>query len=56
MVRLCGLRACVMQLRGARRWGAGCRQLAEEIITHVRSRVSGLRPEGAEPLRLAVLE
>jgi hypothetical protein len=56
VVRVCGLRACVMRLRGAHRWGAGCRLLAEEIITHVRSRVSGLRPEGAEPLRMAVLE
>ena len=56
LVRLHGLRSCVMQLLGARRWGPGCRQLAEEIVTHVRTRISHLRPQGAELLRLAVLE
>ena len=56
MVRVCGLRACVMQLRGAHRWGAGCRTLAEEIVGYVRGRVSHLRPDGAEALQLAVLD
>ena len=56
VVRVCGLRACVMRLRGTHRWGAGCRTLAEEIVSYVRGRVSRLRPEGAEALQLAVLE
>jgi hypothetical protein len=56
IVRLCGLRACVMQLRGAHRWGASCRQLAEEIVGYVRTRVSNIRPDHAAALRLAVLE
>ena len=56
IVRLCGLRACVMQLRGAHRWGASCRQLAEEIVGHVRTRASNIRPDHAGALRLAVLE
>jgi hypothetical protein len=55
IVRLCGLRACVMQLRGAHRWGASCRQLAEEIVGYVRARASNIRPDHAAALRLAVL-
>ncbi len=51
-----GLRACVMQLRGARRWTAGCRKFAEEIVEHVRERVARLRPSPATGLRLAVVE
>jgi hypothetical protein len=51
-----GLRTCVMRLRGARRWTAGCRQLAEEIVTHVRERVARVRPPRAGCLKLAVLE
>jgi hypothetical protein len=51
-----GLRACVMRLRGARRWCASCRTLAEEIVNHVRARMALMRlPEAAE-LRLAVVE
>ncbi|MCG3148346.1 MAG: hypothetical protein PCFJNLEI_01789 [Verrucomicrobiae bacterium] len=39
LVQLRGLRACVMRLRGARRWGESCRVLADEIIGFVRERV-----------------
>jgi hypothetical protein len=56
VVRVCGLRTCVMRLRGAHRWGASCRQLAEDIVDYVRCRVSRMRPERAAALRLAVLE
>jgi hypothetical protein len=51
-----GLRGCVMQLRGAQRWTAGCRQLAEEIVEHVRERVARMRPLQAASLKLAVVE
>lgn len=51
-----GLRACVMQLRGAQRWNAGCRKLAEEIIEYVRERVARVRPAQAASLKLAVVE
>lgn len=51
-----GLRACVMQLRGTRRWTTGCRKLAEEIVEHVRERVVRVRPPRAACLRLAVVE
>lgn len=56
VVRVCGLRACVMRLRGAHRWGASCRQLAEDIVEYVRNRVSRVRSQHATALRLAVLE
>jgi len=46
----------VMQLRGARRWTVGCRELAEEIVDYVRERVARVRPAKAECLRLAVVE
>jgi hypothetical protein len=51
-----GLRECVMQLRGAERWTAGCRRFAEEIIEYVRERVARLRPSRATGLQLAVVE
>lgn len=51
-----GLRSCVMRLRGARRWGAGCRTLAEDIVDYVRERAVRLRPAQACALQLAVLE
>jgi hypothetical protein len=51
-----GLRACVMQLRGARRWTAGCREFAEEIVEYVRVRVARVRPAQAASLQLAVVE
>ena len=51
-----GLRACVMQLRGAQRWTAGCRRFAEDIVEHVRERVARVRPRRAASLKLAVVE
>lgn len=51
-----GLRACVMRLRGAQRWCASCRTLAEEIVNHVRARVARMRPAHAAELRLAVVQ
>ncbi|MGD0059764.1 MAG: ATP cone domain-containing protein [Verrucomicrobiia bacterium] len=55
-MRIDGLRACVMQLRGTRRWTAGCRRLAEDIVEHVRERVVRVRSPRAASLKLAVVE
>jgi hypothetical protein len=55
-VHLRGLRACVMRLRGARRWGGSCRALADEIVEFVRARVAGSRPADAGALSLEVTE
>ena len=55
-VRVMGLRSCVMQLRGDRRWSAGSRRFADEIVEYVRDRVVQLRPTQAAALDLAVLE
>jgi len=43
-----GLRACVMRLRGARRWGESCRALADEIVSFVRGRVRQVNIEVTE--------
>jgi hypothetical protein len=56
VIEVDGLRACVMQLRGARRWNSGCRKLAEEIVEYVRERVMRVRPAKAAGLKLAVVE
>jgi len=56
VIEVDGLRACVMQLRGARRWNSGCRKLAEEIVEYVRERVARVRPARAASLKLAVVE
>lgn len=55
-MQLRGLRACVMRLRGARRWNQRCRQLAEDIVNHVRHRAARVRPRRAVALRLAMLD
>ena len=55
-VYVCGLRSCVMQLRGARHWTESCQRLAEDIVSHVRDRVARTRPKAAGALRLAVVE
>ncbi|MGD1019916.1 MAG: ATP cone domain-containing protein [Verrucomicrobiia bacterium] len=55
-MRIDGLRACVMQLRGTRRWTAECRRLAEDIVEHVRGRVARMRSPRAANLKLAVVE
>jgi hypothetical protein len=56
LVQLRGLRACVMRLRGAQRWGASCRTLADEIVEFVRVRVERVRPPRAVALNVEVLE
>jgi hypothetical protein len=56
MMQLRGLRACVMRLRNAQRWGASCRALADEIVEFVRARVTRSRPASAGALRMEVLE
>jgi hypothetical protein len=56
VIKVDGLRACVMQLRGARRWTAGCRRFAEDIVDYVRERVARVRPPQAAGLKLAVVE
>lgn len=56
IVQLRGLRACVMRLRGARRWGNGCRALAEEILDFIRNRAVQVRPVRAAALSLEVLD
>jgi len=47
-LNLRGLRACVMRLRGARRWGESCRVLADDIVGFVRDRVQQVTVEVAE--------
>jgi hypothetical protein len=56
LVQVYGLRSCVMRLRGAHRWGDGCRRFAEDIVNYVRERVSQRRPGHAAALRLAVVD
>ena len=56
MVHLRGLRACVMRLRGAHRWGQGCRALADDIVDFIRMRVARTRPAQAGALSLELLE
>jgi len=36
VVRFCGLRCCVKQLAGARRWSGRCEQLQEQIVAYLR--------------------
>jgi hypothetical protein len=56
-VEVRGLRACVMRLRGARHWSASCRRLAEDIVSHVRERVTRGLPAGPErAVRLLVTD
>ena len=47
-LNLSGLRACVMRLRGARRWGESCRALADDIVGFVRDRVRQVNIEVTE--------
>ena len=55
-VRLSGLRACVLQLRGTRRWSVACRRLAEEILGYVYARTICVRPRAATALQVEVVE
>jgi hypothetical protein len=36
VVRFRGLRSCVMQLAGARRWTARCQTLEEQVVAYLR--------------------
>jgi hypothetical protein len=54
LVQLRGLRACVMRLCGARRWGDSCRALAEDIVGFVRDRVQ--RVNRSTALSVEVME
>jgi len=47
-LNLSGLRACVMRLRGAQRWGESCRTLADEIVGFVRDRIQQVSIEVTE--------
>jgi hypothetical protein len=40
LVRFSGLRSCVKQLAGARRWSARCRTLHEQIVDYLRNCLS----------------
>lgn len=53
-LRMSGLRACVLKLSGARRWGMNCKRLADEIVDHVVARAA--RDGAGEALQLAVVE
>jgi hypothetical protein len=56
LIQLRGLRACVMRLAGAQRWGRACRGLADEILAFIRARVRQLRPNPALALNIQVFE
>lgn len=40
MLHFCGLRGCVKQLTGARRWSARCRSLQHQIVEYLRECLS----------------
>lgn len=46
MIRFTGLRPCVMQLAGSRRWGRRCQALSDRIVDYVRDCL-GRAPEAA---------
>lgn len=39
-LRVTGLRACALRLRGRRRWGPACARLANEICEYIRARAA----------------
>ena len=45
MVRFSGLRGCVKQLTGARRWTGRCRHLEEQIVGYLRECLSAETPD-----------
>ena len=55
-LHLSGLRACVMRLRGAKRWGASCRSLADDIVRFVRSRIAQDRTPSPAALSVEVTD
>ena len=46
VLRFRGLRGCVMQLAGARRWTPRCRSLQEQIVTYMRECLSAEQSSG----------
>ena len=53
MIRFSGLRPCVKQLSGARRWSPRCQQLSDQIVEFLRGCVSRENP--AQPCGLTVV-
>lgn len=45
LIRFSGLRRCVKQLAGARRWSPRCEQLSDHIVEYLRGCVSSENPE-----------
>ena len=52
-VRFCGLRSCVKQLAGSRRWSPRCENLQEQILAYLRQ---CFRAESSQPDCLLVVE
>jgi len=42
VIRFCGLRSCVKQLSGARRWSVRCQMMQEQIVEYLRKCLSAL--------------
>lgn len=55
-LRLRGLRGCVLRLRGTQRWGAACRQLADDIVQYVYARAARLRGACGTEFSVSVVE
>ena len=53
MIRFSGLRGCVKQLSGARRWSPRCEQLSDQIVEFLRGCVSHENP--SQPCGLTVV-
>ena len=53
LIRFSGLRRCVKQLAGARRWCPRCEQLSDHIVEYLRSCVSSENP--AKPCGMLVV-
>ncbi len=56
MLRVSGVRDCVLLLRGRRRWGTSCQHLADDIVAYVHARVARTQPGRSDTLQLAVLD
>jgi hypothetical protein len=52
LLRFRGLRSCVMQLAGARRWTRTCRALEEQVVAYLRSCLTA--EAGAAPFSMVV--
>jgi hypothetical protein len=53
VIRFSGLRCCVKQLAGARRWSPRCQELSDQIVEYLRNCV--FRESPAQPCGLMVL-